>query len=77
MDERIINNIKSLGVDRLKDRDSEKINDIPIKDAIEYLEALKEMEYLNSKLTESQKEAYQAAHNKEIKYLTLVWSRQS
>lgn len=28
-------------------------------------------------LTESQKEAYQAAHNKEIKYLTLVWSRQS
>ena len=48
--------LKSLGVDRLKDRDSEKINDIPIKDAIEYLEALKEMEYLNSKLTESQKE---------------------
>lgn len=28
-------------------------------------------------LTESQKEAYQAAHNKNIKYLTLVWSRQS
>lgn len=28
-------------------------------------------------LTDSQKEAYQAAHTKEIKYLTLVWSRQS
>ena len=28
-------------------------------------------------LTDSQKEAYQAAHSKEIKYLTLVWSRQS
>ncbi|MBQ0089746.1 MAG: terminase family protein [Prevotellaceae bacterium] len=28
-------------------------------------------------LTESQKEAYQAAHDKDLKYLTLVWSRQS
>lgn len=31
----------------------------------------------NINLTESQKEAYKAAHTKEIKYLTLVWSRQS
>lgn len=29
------------------------------------------------KLTDSQKEAYALAHNKELKYLTLVWSRQS
>lgn len=29
------------------------------------------------KLTQSQQEAYQAAHDKEVKYLTLVWSRQS
>lgn len=29
------------------------------------------------KLTKSQQEAYNAAHNNDIKYLTLVWSRQS
>lgn len=29
------------------------------------------------KLTDSQQEAYKAAHDKEIKFLTLVWSRQS
>lgn len=29
------------------------------------------------KLTESQQEAYSLAHDKELKYLTLVWSRQS
>lgn len=28
-------------------------------------------------LTKSQKEAYDAAHSKDVKYLTLVWSRQS
>lgn len=31
----------------------------------------------NITLTESQKEAYRAAHNKDIKFLTLAWSRQA
>lgn len=48
--------LKSLGLNTLKDWSSEKISDIPVKDAIEYLEALKEQELLNSKLNEQQKE---------------------
>lgn len=48
--------LKSLWVDRLRDRTSDKINDINVNDAIKYLEALEEMEYLNSKLNDSQKE---------------------
>ena len=48
--------LKGLGVDMLKDRGSDKINDIPVKDAIEYLQALKETEYLNERLTDQQKE---------------------
>ena len=48
--------LKGLSVDMLRNRDSDKINEIPVKDAIEYLQALQEQEYLNERLNDQQKE---------------------
>lgn len=47
--------LKSLWLDSLRERDSDKISDIKISDAIEYLQLLEEQEILNNNITEEQK----------------------
>ena len=55
--------LKGLSIDDLRNWGSDKISDIPIKDAIEYLQALKEQKYLTEQITDDQKELAKTLDN--------------
>ena len=69
--------LKGLGVDTLKNWDSDTISDIKVDDAIEYLNALKESELLSGRLTENQKELAKNLENQsESEKLILQYEQQ-
>lgn len=69
--------LKGLGVDTLKNWDSDTISDIKVDDAIEYLNALKESELLSGRLTENQKELAKTLENQsESEKLILQYEQQ-
>lgn len=55
--------LKSLWLDSLRERDSDKISDIKISDAIEYLQLLEEQKILNENITEEQKKQAEILEN--------------
>ena len=55
--------LKSLWLDSLRERDSDKISDIKVNDAIEYLQLLEEQKILNENITEEQKKQAEILEN--------------